>query len=112
MTKLMLFYGALAVLATVPWYFVFNGVYKDGVFGRCSLGVMSLSAGAILLDAEDGNYDPSNPVVALSVAWAVFLVWHLARFHYRVERRIKAYCPPDCPQDRRSSKVPDRRFFA
>lgn len=78
---------ACSVLFVVPLYFVVNSVYQDGVFGRGSLLGISFFSAAILGDTAVGNgfYVPSV-VVLLICAFAVFLSWHLCRFHSRVFR--------------------------
>ena len=110
--KLIIFYAALFALAILPLYFVVNAVYKDGIVGRAALLLVSFSASSILLDvfvgADKWKYDPSPPTVMLTGSFAVFLLWHLVRFHYRVLMKMKKDSSTDCPQDRR--KQPDRRF--
>lgn len=79
---------ACLVLFIVPLYFVVNSVYQDGVFGRGSLLGISFLSAAILGDTAIGSgfYVPP-PVVLLVCSFAVFLCWHLCRFHTRVARR-------------------------
>lgn len=108
--KMALFWAACAVLGVVPLYFIWNQVYKDGVIGRAALLLISGAALGTTIDAllsdQVNKYDPPPSGVAMTVAFAAFLVWHLWRFHRRVDRQ--GQCPPDCPQDRR--KLPDRRY--
>lgn len=112
--KMVLFWGAIGLLATVPLYFIWNQVYKDGVIGRAALLFISGCAWGTIIDAAIGEqatkYDPSPPGVGLALGTAVFFIWHLWSFHRRVERRDKGACPPDCPQDRR--RLHDRRYVS
>jgi uncharacterized PurR-regulated membrane protein YhhQ (DUF165 family) len=85
--KMILFYTACSFLLVVPVLFVWNRVYKDGIFGRISLLGISSVAGLFLLDSVDehgGVYEPTWLTVWGFVSFAVFLVWHLCRFHHRV----------------------------
>lgn len=108
---MLLFWAALGVLATLPLYFVYNRVYKDGVIGRMALLAISFNAWVILLDTflgdEATKYHPTPPAVGLTLAVAGFLVWHLYRFHYRVVQRMDKTCA--CETERRTT--PDRRFI-
>lgn len=107
--KLSIFYSALFILAGVPVYFVWNKVYKDGLIGRTALLSISFFSLLILMDGLLGNenkYYPQDIVICLIFAFAVFLTWHLIRFHGRVLK--SKHCPPDCPVDRRTRA--DRRF--
>lgn len=103
-----IYLAACAVLAVVPCVFVWNKVYKDGVFGRGALLSISFFASIVLIESfvNDATYNPLFETVAMTVGFAVFLVWHLWRFHRRVLKRGR--CPPDCPQDRRH--IRERRF--
>lgn len=105
----LLFYSVCVVLAVIPLIFVFNKVYKDGIVGRVGLLGISFIAWTWIFDLLFNDYgalESSNRGIALDTMVAIFLVWHLFRFHRRVIRRDT--CPPDCPQDRRH--IPDRRF--
>ena len=107
--KFILFYGSCLVLATVPMYFIFHKVYKDGLIGKFGLIGISLTAWSYLLDLASMGHDypvVSNRQLALTLMFAVFLIWHLFRFHRRVLN--KETRPADCAEDRR--KIPDRRF--
>lgn len=82
-----------AVLTVVPGWFIWHKVYKDGVLGRMSLGSISLFA--FLLFAESawgkGNtFAMTNLLLCLVAAFAVFICWHLYRFHSRYARAIGA----------------------
>lgn len=105
--EMTFFWIACMVLFFVPLIFVWNQVYQDGIVGRTSLLTISGAAALFLLDPflGDDQYNPPALAVLLIWSFALFLVWHLWRFHRRVLRRE---CPPDCPVDRR--QVPDRRF--
>ena len=76
------------VLFVVPLVFVTHSVYKDGVFGRGSLlGISFLSAG-VLGESNIGVAFYVPPIfVLLITAFAVFLCWHLFRFHTRVLKK-------------------------
>lgn len=110
--SMYVFWFSIAVLASVPLYFVWNEVYKDGVIGRIALLGISFFAWSFVIEAVfvGAKYTLLNQTVALVFAFAVFLVWHLWRFHRRVLRKTTHVYLPDCPADRR--KVPDRRFLA
>ena len=110
--KVIFFVMACVVLAVVPPIFIWNRVYKDGVIGRLALSGISLSSFFFLLGyVEEGERNPPATAVLLISSVALFLVWHLWRFHSRVLRTQKpTHCPPNCPEDRR--RVPDRRFVS
>lgn len=84
-----LFIIAVAVLFVVPPIFVWHRVYDDGVFGRLGLSGISFFAFVILAEAILGRqvYQTSGEVAGLVAGFAVFLVWHLVRFHMRVVLR-------------------------
>lgn len=76
---------ACAVLLIVPLYFVLHSVYEDGVCGRIGLLGVSFAAATYLLEYFDGEEFEVMPQTVLIVsAFAVFLTWHLFRFHRRV----------------------------
>lgn len=80
-----LFLVACAVLFVVPLVFVAHRVYRDGVLGRLALLCIAFAAFMFLAEAIAGQpfYVPPL-VVLLVVSFAVFMVWHLFRFHCRV----------------------------
>lgn len=110
--RMTIFWAACTVLVAVPPYFVWNAVYRDGVLGRAALLAISFVSLSFMLEEtlseNERTYDMLPQTVALVAAFAVFLLWHLWRFHRRVMRHGR--CPPDCPIDRR--KVAERRFTA
>lgn len=82
---------ACAVLFFVPVLFVWNSVYQDGVVGRLALIGISFSALVFGLKLLTGRYNQTQPETEiLVVSFAVFLVWHLWRFHRRVLTEKKA----------------------
>jgi hypothetical protein len=85
-----IFLVACAVLFVVPLVFVVNDVYEDGILGRGSLLAISFASGIYLGEQVfgPGYYMPPLGVVLVS-AFAVFLVWHLFRFHRRVLKQKK-----------------------
>ena len=112
--KMYLFWTATTIIAAVPLYFVYHKIYDDGVWGRLGLLGISFASCALLFDTvlgpDSAKYDPPAMMVMLHVCLAIFLIWHLARFHRRLGQVKKPpYCPPDCPADRRHR--PDRRFI-
>lgn len=88
-----LFIAAVTVLFVVPPIFVWHRVYDDGVFGRLGLSGISFFALVVLLETVLGRqiYQTSPEVAGLVACFAVFLVWHLVRFHLRVvlKRRMR-----------------------
>lgn len=76
---------ALVCLVAVPIAFIWHEVYNDGVFGRAGLGMIALFAFIRLCRMIDGTA-PDAPLELdfLVIGMAVFIVWHLFRFHYRV----------------------------
>ena len=81
-----IFFSACAVLVVVPMTFVCHDVYQDGVFGRAGLLGIAFSAATFLLEAAFGEseYQIMPQTVMLTSSFAVFLCWHLWRFHRRV----------------------------
>ncbi len=76
---------ACIVLFVVPPLFVWHQVYQDGLFGRLGLLGISFFAFLVLGETVGGESYGTSPEVALLVAsFALFLVWHLFRFHSRV----------------------------
>lgn len=78
---------ALVVLIIVPLTFIWHEVYRDGVVGRLGLGAISLFAIVCLARFHDGKLQMPVEVACLVIAFAVFLVWHLLRFHSRVVKQ-------------------------
>ena len=93
-----IFLAACFFLFLIPLYFVMHKVYEDGLIGRIGLLGISFSAAAFILSWMDNSDWPVFPYelapqdVMMVVAFAVFLVWHLLRFHRRVvmQKKIKA----------------------
>lgn len=86
--KLILLAGALVVLFFVPLFFVLNKVYQDGVVGRIALLGVSFGAAGLLLQIwASPPREYSGAGVFLVCMFAVFICWHLWRFHRRVLRR-------------------------
>lgn len=78
------------VLFVVPTTFVWHSVYDDGLVGRLGLVGLASFAFVILGETVTGNGYGIDAEVALLVAsFAIFLCWHLWRFHRRVLRRTK-----------------------
>jgi len=85
---MFMFWTACVVLFVVPIYFVWNKVYKDGIIGRGSLLAISFTASTFLMQAIATNfacYEVLPQTIAFVVSFAVFLVWHLFRFHTRID---------------------------
>lgn len=94
------FAAACLVLFVVPVLFILNRVYQDGLLGRLALAGISSFAALFLGEILLGNgYHVELEEVGLVTAFAVFLCWHLFRFHRRVLRqRAPQAC--SCPQHR------------
>lgn len=104
----ILFYLACLVLIVVPIWFIRHKVYDDGVLGRCALALIAICAFAVLgqagvtyFDAWQAGtgYAAAGYHVELEEAWlvvgfAVFITWHLVRFHRRV---VRCATPPVDP---------------
>ena len=87
-----IFLVACAVLFIVPLIFVVNDVYEDGFFGRVALLGISFSSATFLLEMANGqDYDMLPQTVVLTASFALFILWHLARFHMRVLRKQKQH---------------------
>ncbi len=85
-----IFLFACAVLLIVPLIFVVNEVYEDGLFGRIGLLGISFSAATFLLSYADGqDYVLLPQTVFMACSFAIFILWHLLRFHLRVLRKQK-----------------------
>ncbi len=83
-----IFLLASAVLVVVPLVFVMHEVYEDGVVGRSGLLVISFVSAVDLLEWFFGEeYEVLPQTTVKCAAFAVFLCWHLFRFHRRVLRR-------------------------
>lgn len=102
----MFFYLGCAILIAVPAWFIKHSVYDDGIVGRIALSCVLMAALGILWQAIAGYWDawwysPAWPAIrgadyadagynvapeeaALVMAFAVFITWHLWRFHRRV----------------------------
>lgn len=106
--KMIFFWIACTALFVVPVYFVKNSVYQDGIAGRFGLLLISFFAAMFMLDAgtSEGPYDINAKGVGMLTAFAIFIVWHLWRFHTRVAR--KRTSTPAETEERRHQ--PDRRF--
>lgn len=82
----VLFSVICMVLVAVPITFVLHGVYQDGVFGRIGLLGIAFCGMGYLMEIWFG--DDEIEVLPLTVFFAgcvaIFLTWHLARFHRRV----------------------------
>ena len=84
---------AIAVIAClalflVPPIFVTHKVYKDGVFGRAGLLGISFGAAVFLGEFWLGSAPYLPPIAVWLIAFmAVFICWHLIRFHLRVLRK-------------------------
>lgn len=94
LTISLLFAAVCVVLGVIPLAFIFHNIYEDGLIGRAGLAGISFSAGLLLLAWFDYDLFPifpfyeALPLLVLEVTFfAVFLVWHLFRFHRRVLRR-------------------------
>lgn len=107
--RMTIFWAACTVLVAVPPYFVWNSVYRDGVLGRAALLAISFVSLSFMLEEtlsdNERTYDMLPQTVALVAAFAVFLLWHLWRFHRRVMRN--GTCPPNGVEERRQA---ERRF--
>lgn len=90
--KELIFIGACFVLAVVPVLFVCNKVYEDGVFGRVGLLGISFSSTTFLVEWVWGGvqYYILPQTVMLVSCFAIFICWHLWRFHRRVLTTRKA----------------------
>ena len=75
------------VLVLVPLYFIGHRVYRDGVFGRIGLAGISASAGLTWNEIVFGGADYMSLlffVTMFFVSVAIFIGWHLLRWHRRV----------------------------
>lgn len=95
MTQIVLsavFLACCIVLAVVPCYFVVNKVYEDGLIGRIGLLGISFTAASYVLawfdydEWPDFPFEPDLQEAMMFGFAAMFLVWHLFRFHRRVVR--------------------------
>lgn len=82
----VIFFTSCTVLCVIPVWFVVNKVYEDGLVGRISLLGISFAAVTFLLENffGDDNYEILPQTVMLVTFFAVFLCWHLFRFHRRI----------------------------
>lgn len=74
---------ACAVLFVVPVLFVWNEVYEDGFWGRLGLTGISFSAMVMGVKIYQNGFAWHETTILL-VSFAIFLTWHLVRFHTRV----------------------------
>lgn len=83
-----IFLGSCFVLVVVPLVFVVHSVYQDGFFGRIGLLGIAFFSATYLLEwfFGDEEYEMSPQTVMLVACFAIFLCWHLFRFHRRVLR--------------------------
>jgi hypothetical protein len=82
-----IFLVSITILAVVPIVFVMHDVYEDGFFGRVGLLGISFAAWTFILEWVGGaHYEVLPQTTMLTLAFSVFLVWHLFRFHRRVLR--------------------------
>lgn len=98
MTAVSVLFGIVCMaLVVIPVVFIFHNVYEDGLIGRLGLaGVAFFSAVHLMAWFDHGDFPdfPFWDVVPLFVLqtafFAVFLIWHLVRFHRRVVLRARA----------------------
>lgn len=83
------------VLFLVPITFVLHDVYEEGVFGRAGLLGIAFAAATFLLEWAfgDNGVAVQPQVVLLTASFALFLSWHLFRFHRRVLRQTEDRAP-------------------
>lgn len=85
------FFVACLVLVAVPPYFVAHRVYKDGLLGRLALLGISFFGLLVVMETIFGKgYGIDKEVALLVASFALFLIWHLVRFHRRVARPAAA----------------------
>ena len=83
--KEAIFLISCTILALVPLLFVVNKVYQDGVLGRMALLAISFSSWTYLIEKALGvEYNVLPQTAFFFGSTAVFLCWHLWRFHRRV----------------------------
>lgn len=90
-----IFWASCGTLFMVPLWFVWHRVYADGIVGRAALLMISFSSATFPLEEmldDDVHWDMQPQTVALVAAFAMFLVWHLMRFHRRVVREACGEC--------------------
>lgn len=83
--------ASCVALFIVPILFVWNEVYQDGLFGR--VGLLGISFSAFMFASRIVIYGyhrlwPETELLIIS--FAIFLCWHLFRFHRRVLSNRKA----------------------
>lgn len=106
-----LFTVCMCILTVVPLVFVYNRVYDDGIIGRGALMGISFASATFLMEMVTGEvYGILTQTLMLVVAFTVFLLWHLWRFHRRVlmlrgkrDHERRSGC------DRRFINTPERR---
>lgn len=95
-----LFVVSCIVLFVVPVIFVYHRVYDDGLVGRFGLVGLASMSGIVLLETLFGQgYGIAAEVSLLVASFALFMIWHLVRFHRRVLRNRRA-------EAAQASKVP------
>lgn len=83
--KEIIFLTSCAVLFVVPLIFVWHKVYEDGILGRLALLAMSFASATYLIEKALGvNYNVLPQTSAFFLATAIFISWHLWKFHRRV----------------------------
>lgn len=86
-----LFVLSCIVLFVVPVIFVYHRVYDDGLVERLGLVGLATMSAIVLLETVFGQgYGIAAEVALLVASFAVFMVWHLWRFHRRVLRNQRA----------------------
>lgn len=90
--KEAIFLISCSILAALPLLFVVNKVYQDGVLGRMGLLGISFSAWTYLIEKflVGTHYDVLPQTAAFFAFVALFLSWHLFRFHSRVLKIARA----------------------
>lgn len=90
--KQAIFLISCSILTVVPLLFVWNRVYQDGILGRVGLLGISFASSTYLIEKVlvGTRYDVLPQTAAFFAFVAVFLCWHLFRFHARVLRISRA----------------------
>jgi hypothetical protein len=97
----LLFAAVCVVLTVIPVAFIFHNVYEDGLIGRGGLAGVAFSSALHLMVWFDYDWFPHFPfwdvvplLVLQAVFFAIFLVWHLFRFHRRVLKKGESVGAP------------------